>query len=157
SSPKTLKADLDKKVAKLKFLKDEYSKIVAYANGDYAIASLVRMAMLPKLFAKSLLEAPIPKNLDPDQEELYRATLEAKAAEYEEPAIDALELALNKAFELQIYNEWTLQAEDLMKEFKADAYGDVKDFPLKGTEFFFTAGQIGANGQAAAGSGGDAK
>ena len=61
-----------------------------------------------------------------------------------EPSIEALELALNKAFELRIYNEWTIQAEDLMKEFKPDAYADVKEFSLKGAEFFFTAGDLTA-------------
>lgn len=153
-SASTFKADYEKKNKLAKQLKDDYGKIVDFGNGDYAIAALFRMALLPKLFAKSLLDAPMPKGLDDEQQELYRATLETKALEFEEPAIDALELALNKAFELQIYNEWTIQAEDLMKEFKPDAYADVKEFPLKGTEFFFTAGQISADG---AGSGGDGK
>jgi TolA-binding protein len=138
-SPKTFKEDFDKKTRLSKELTEAYRKVVEFQNGDYAIAALVRMAMLPKLFARSLLDAPIPANLDIDQEELYRATLEQKALEFEEPAIEALELALNKAFELQIYNEWTLEAEERMKEFKPDAYGAVKEFPLRGSEFFFTA------------------
>lgn len=138
-SPRTLAADLKKKIDAMGAMKAAYEKVVGEGNGDWAIASLVRMAMLPKLFAKSLLEAPIPKGLDEEQQELYRATLEEKALEFEEPAISALELALSKSFELTVYNEWTLEAERLLAEFKPDYYTEIKRLPLKGSEFFFSA------------------
>lgn len=143
SSNKTLGADLKKKLEAKKALEVDYAGVVQYGNGDWAIAALVRFAMLPKLFAKSLLEAPMPKGLDFDQEELYRATLEEKALEFEEPAITSLETALAKSFELGIYNEWTLESERLLGEFKPDLFSEVKELPLKGSEFFFTASSPG--------------
>jgi hypothetical protein len=166
-SPRTLAADLTKKKNAKGKMEQEYAEIVKLGNGDWAIAALVRFAMLPKLFAKSLLEAPMPKGLDFDQEELYRATLEEKALEFEEPAITALETAIAKSFELQIYNEWTLEAQKLMAEFPsmADKYAEVHDLPLRGSEFLFTADsrsrQPPASGKKAdettAGGGGEAQ
>ena len=43
---------------------------------------------------------------------MYRGELENLALPLEEKAIEALEKALAKAYELSIYNEWTLLAQD---------------------------------------------
>lgn len=153
-SPKTLPQTLKRKTDLKASLEQAYAKVIEDGNPDYAIAALVRLAMLPRLFAKSLLEAPIPPGLDFDQEEIYRSVLEEKAFEYEAPAIDALELALDKSTELGIYNEWVLTAQSLMAEFKPDLFQEIKVLPLRGSEFFVTASTPGAPAE---GAGGDAR
>jgi hypothetical protein len=104
--------------------------------------------MLPKGFAKMLTDAPMPKGLDADQQDMYRALLEEEALKYEDPAISALEAALAKSFELGIYNEWTLEAEKMLAEFKPDLFSDIRELPLRGTEFFFTVDAVQAAGSA---------
>lgn len=153
-SPKTLPQTLKKKTDLKTSLEQSYKRVIDDGNPDYAIAALVRLAMLPRLFAKSLLEAPIPPGLDFDQEEIYRSLLEEKAFEYEAPSIDALELALEKSTELGIYNEWVLAAQALLAEFKPDLFQEIKELPLRGSEFFFTASSSVAP---APGAGGDAR
>lgn len=153
-SPRTLAQDLKRKIDSMAAMKKAYTEVVEQGNGDWAIAALVRMAMLPRNFARSLLDAPIPRNLDEDQQEMYRAVLEEKAFEYEEPAIVALETALEKAFELGIYNRWTLEAQRMLAEFKPDLFGEIRKLPLRGSEFFFVAGP---DAPAAEGAGGDAR
>lgn len=153
-SPRTLQATLKRKTDLKASLELSYKKVIDDGNPDYAIAALVRLAMLPRLFAKSLLEAPMPPGLDFDQQEIYRSLLEERAFEYEAPAIDALELALAKSTELGIYNEWVLTAQSLLAEFKPDLFQEIKEMPLRGSEFFFTASTPAGP---AAGAGGDAR
>lgn len=153
-SDRTLAAKLKEKTDAAAKLKADYEKVISDGNPEWAIAALVREAMLPKLFAKSLLEAPMPRNLDPDQQEIYRALLEEKALEYEAPAIEALELALSKSAEWGVYNEWVLEAQAMLAEFKPDLFQEIRTLPLRGSEFFFT-GTVAAPA-AGNGSGGDA-
>lgn len=154
-SPATVNQRFRLKLESKKKLEDGYLEVVGYGNGDWAIAALVRTAMLPRLFARSLLEAPIPKGLDFEQEELYRALLEERALEFEEPAITLLEAAIDKSFELKVYNEWTLEAQKLMAEFKSDYYTEIRELPLQGAEFFFTADARQQPADQTAGAGGD--
>src|SRR5262249_18751270 len=112
--------------------------------------ALTRIASLPRNLAQSIREAPIPKNLDADQTDLYKSQIEDKAIEIETPAIELYETAMKKSFELNIYNEWTLEAEKVLAEFKPDLFNEVKELPLKGSEFFFTA----TSSDKGAGSGG---
>jgi hypothetical protein len=70
------------------------------------------------------------------------------------------ETALAKSFELSIYNEWTLTAQNMLAEFKPDAFGEVKQVPFVGSEFFIRAGlevegaPVAAGAAAGAGGGG---
>ncbi len=143
-NPRTFKQDFKEKKTIMGRLTKSYQDIVKIGNGDYAIAALVRMAMLPRLFGKALRDAPVPKKLDADQQEMYRAQMEAFAMKYDLPSVEALQVAISKAFELHIYNKWLIKAEDLMKEFKPDAYDAVRSFPLQGSEYFFTADELSA-------------
>jgi hypothetical protein len=71
---------------------------------------------------------------------MYRGELENKAFPLEEKAIEALEKALTKSYELSIYNEWTLMAQDKMNKYRPGLYAKVRDVPYRGAEFFATAG-----------------
>jgi hypothetical protein len=90
-------------------------------------------------FAKNLAELPAPKQYDDEQKEMFRAEVEQKAQPLEDKAIEALEKALAKAYELSVYNEWTLQAQDTINKYRPGYYPKVKDVPFQGSEVFATA------------------
>jgi tetratricopeptide (TPR) repeat protein len=125
-------------------LAKKYTEIVAYGNGDWAIAALVRIGQLPRLMATKMRNAPVPYGLDKDQKEMYKGALEDKAIEIETPAVDLLLTAMKKSFELGIYNEWTIQAQQALAEFKPELVGKTYELPLKGSTFFFTANDTSA-------------
>ena len=57
----------------------------------------------------------------------------------EDKANEALEKALGKAYELSLYNEWTLAAQEQVNRFHPGAYAQVRQLPLRGSETFATA------------------
>jgi tetratricopeptide (TPR) repeat protein len=131
--------DLKAITAVKKGLEAKYTQVVAYGNGDWAIAALVRIGMLPRLMATKMRNAPVPHGLDKDQTEMYKGALEDKAIEIETPAVDLLLTAMKKSFELGIYNEWTLEAQKSLAEFKPELVGPRHELDVKGSTFFFTA------------------
>jgi outer membrane protein assembly factor BamD (BamD/ComL family) len=137
-----------------------YAEIIKYGSPDWAIASLTRIGLAYKNFAKTIGDSPRPKGLDDEQLEMYESELQNRAFPLEEKAVEAFEKALEKSFELNIYNEWTLTAENMLAEFKPDAFGEVKQVPFVGSEFFIRAGlttpapPVAAGGAAGAGGGG---
>ncbi|RMG20341.1 MAG: gliding motility protein U [Deltaproteobacteria bacterium] len=144
---KELQKRLSKKTQQLADLEKKYTDVIAYGSGDWAIAALTRIGLGYQDFARSLLDAPIPPGLDADQEELYRSILEEKAFPLEEKAIEALEKALEKSYELGIYNDWTLKAQEVMLAFRPNAFGEIHEVPFRGSEFFITGDKAVALGE----------
>ncbi len=110
--------------------------MLAIGNGEYGIAALTRIGMMYADFAQNFLDSPDPKGLDEDQLSMYRGELENRAFPLEEKAIEALEKALAKSYELSVYNEWTIMAQDRLNKYRPGAYAKVRDVPYRGSEFF---------------------
>lgn len=136
----TLKKDLQNKLKTIAQVEKAYTEVLAVGSGEYGIAALTRIGLAYGDFAQNFLDSPDPKGLDEDQTAMYRGEIEAKAFPLEEKAIEALEKALTKSYELSIYNEWTLMAQDKMNKYRPGLYAKVRDVPYRGAEFFATAG-----------------
>jgi hypothetical protein len=134
-----LRQALKQKLETMPKVEKAYTQVLAVGAGDWGIAALARIGMAYQDFAKNLIDSPDPKGLDEDQLAMYRGELENKAFPLEEKAIEAYEKALTKSFELSVYNEWTLKAEDQINKFKPGAFLDVREVPYQGAEFFATA------------------
>lgn len=135
----TLKGDLAAKLKKIQDVEKAYTEVLAIGAGEYGIAALTRIGLAYADFAQNLLDSPNPKGLDEEQLEMYRSELENRAFPLEEKAIEALEKALAKSYELSVYNEWTLLAQDKINKYRPGAYAKVRDVPFRGSEFFVTA------------------
>ena len=153
SKPQVLAGELKEKAKEMGDVEASYTTVLKYGAGTWGVAALCKIGEAYKNFSKSLLEAPMPKGLDADQQEMYRAALEEKALPLEEKSVEAYEKALQTAFKLGIYNEWALKAEDAIKEFKPDEFGDIHQMPFAGSEYFITAAPESATKSAAATSG----
>jgi hypothetical protein len=117
----------------------KFLSILTYKNGDYGICALTRMGQVYRGMADSIRGAPLPKKLDEDQIEIYRAELDNVALGPEEKAIEAFENALRKAYELNIYNKCTLLAQSNLKELNPNKFPDLQKRDFKGAEGFFVA------------------
>jgi tetratricopeptide (TPR) repeat protein len=134
----TIKKDLAVKLKKIQEVEKAYTEVLAIGSGEYGIAALTRIGLAYADFAQNFLDSPDPKGLDEEQLEMYRSELENRAFPLEEKAIEALEKALSKSYELNVYNEWTLLAQEQINRYRPGTYGNVKEVPYRGADFVAT-------------------
>lgn len=135
------KTDRPKKEKALAEMEKAYTDVLGVGNAEYGIASLTRIGMGYADFATNIANIPDPVGFDEDQAAMFRGELENRYVfPVEEKAVEALEKALAKSYELSVYNEWTLQAQDKLNKYKPGYYGKPRDVPYRGAEFFVTAG-----------------
>jgi len=136
-----MKTQLKAKSDKLIKLVDEksgyYIDILKMGQGDMGVASLCRIGLVYQNFARSLFDAPVPRELNEEQRAIYQAELSNMAFPVEEKAIEAFEMALKKAYELGVYNEWTLLAQESYNKYKPGAYPDLPPTRYVAKEYFY--------------------
>jgi TolA-binding protein len=137
-----MKVSLKAKGEKLAKLVEAYTDILKMGQGDMGVACLCRIGLIYQNFAKALFEAPIPKELNEEQREIYTAELQNMAFPVEEKAIEAFEKALQKAYELGVYNEWTTLAQENLNKYKPGTYPDLPPTSYVAKEYFFQPGTL---------------
>ncbi len=135
----TIRKDFAAKQKKIQEVEKTYVDVLGIGDGEFGIAALTRIGLAYGDFARNIIDSPDPKGLDEEQLDMYRSELENMAFPLEEKAIEALEKALAKAYELSIYNEWTLMAQDRMMKYRPGYYGKIPQVSFVGSEFFVTA------------------
>ena len=80
---------LKAKNARLSKLLEAYGEVVAIGSPLWSEAAFERLGEAYRNFNKGLLEAPMPRGLDAEQQELYRTTLESQALPLEDKATEA--------------------------------------------------------------------
>lgn len=137
----TFKKDLPVKQKKLTELENAYIEVLKVGNPEYGIAALTRVGLLYADMAANITDIPDPPGFDEDQLGMFRSELENRYIfPLEEKCIEALEKALAKSYELAMYGEWTLLAQDKLNKFKPGFYAKPRELPYRGSEFFVTAG-----------------
>ncbi|MDB4967310.1 MAG: Tetratricopeptide 2 repeat protein [Myxococcales bacterium] len=107
SDPKKLKRTLDEKSKLMEQAKQAYVDVVTFNDPEWATAALYRIGEAYERFAKALRDAPVPKELNADEQQVYRDELEKVVVVVEEKAIDAYKNGYQKALQLAVYNEFT--------------------------------------------------
>lgn len=134
-------ACVDSDAAKCKS-QGKYLNVLAYGNGEYGICALTRMGQVYRLVATSIREAPLPRRLNEEQREIYRAELDNVALGPEEKGISAFERSLSKAYELNIYNKCTLTAQENLKELNPNKFPELQKRAFMGADTFVEAGPV---------------
>jgi TolA-binding protein len=134
----TIRRDLAAKQQSMQKLEKAYTDVLATGSGQWGIAALTRIGLAYADFARNIIESPDPAGLDEEQTAMYRSELENLALPLEDKATEALEKALGKAYELSLYNEWTLAAQEQVNRYRPGAYAQVRQVPFRGSEFFVT-------------------
>jgi hypothetical protein len=107
--------------------------VIGIGSPKWSEAAFDRIGEAYRNFNKGLLDAPTPRGLDPEQQELYRSTLESQALPLEDKATEAFAKAVGVAQKSAVYSEWLLRAQDFLREYRPDAYGEVHKPALEGT------------------------
>ncbi len=98
---------LENKATRLKNLQASYTRVVEAGHPHWAVAALFRIGEAYAHFAESLFSAPTPDGLSSEEAEIYKFELEEKALPVEDKAFEAWNLALERAGDLKMENEWT--------------------------------------------------
>ena len=106
-------------------LVDAYTDVIRFGSPRWSEAALERLGEAYRHFNKGLLDAPMPRGLDPEQQDLYRTTLENQALPLEDKATDAFEKAVQTGQKTQVYSEWVVKAQDFLRDYKPDDYGEI--------------------------------
>ena len=111
----------------MKDLRRRYEDVLQYKYPSWNIAALYRRGHIFQLFAESLYEAPVPKSLSAEEEDVYRTTLEDIALPIEDEAVKNYEVAVQKARELKIVTEWTKRILQSLNKYKPADYPLFKE------------------------------
>src|SRR4029079_6779668 len=85
--PKQLARVLDEKAKLLEQSKQIYLDVVTYQSPEWATAALARIGQGYEAFAKSMRGAPVPRDLNADEMQVYRDELEKLTVVIEDKAI----------------------------------------------------------------------
>ena len=132
---KAIRDQLDLKKTKRDELAKKYVDLLNYGNGEWGVAGLYRAADALLVYVDALRTAPDPPPLrdDFDALDIFRAELDNIAFPVEDEAINALETALTKAFELGIYSDYTLAIQDKLRLYRPAKFGEVHELPFYAT------------------------
>jgi TolA-binding protein len=120
---KTLKA----KTQSLIKVTETFTKVVTTGAGEWGLASLVALGKCYEDMGISLNTSHRPFYLTEDQIELYDMKLEDTAYVQQEKAVNAYKLALDKSYDLTLYNENTEFATRRLGELRPDDYPGLEE------------------------------
>ena len=117
-----LKKSLVKKAELLTKTGELFFEVLDFKSYDVSAGALYRIGESYYLYAKSLFDLPIPEGLTEDEQFLYRAMLDDRAAPLEEKSIEAVRRALELAHKHQVYNDWSSKAASLLAKFSPERF-----------------------------------
>jgi len=104
---KSLLDSLNKKTQGLVKVSELYQTVVASGAGEWGLAGLVQLGQAYENMGTSLKNSDRPSYLTEDQLEIYNMGIEDRVYPQIEKAVEAYKLALEKSYELTLYNENT--------------------------------------------------
>lgn len=124
---KALIDSLSKKAKALVDVEKTFTEVVGTGAGEWGLASLVALGKAYENMAESLRTGDNPSYLTSDQVEIYKMQIEDKAYVQEEKAVNAYKLALDKSYELTLYNENTAYATRQLGILRPDDYAGLSE------------------------------
>jgi tetratricopeptide (TPR) repeat protein len=126
-----MKSQLVAKQKKLQELDKTFKEIIATKSGPWSLASLVALGKIQENMSQTLLEGDTPYYLTEDQAEIYTMGMQDMAYPRSQAAIELYRLALDKAYELTLYNEDTAYATRRLGELAPDDFPGLEEEILK--------------------------
>lgn len=105
--PKQLAKVLEEKAKRLEEAKSIYLDVVTYQSPEWATAALLRIGQGYEAYAKAMRNAPVPKDLNEEEKQIYRDELEKVIVVIEDKALDAYKSGYAKALQIGVYNKHT--------------------------------------------------
>ncbi len=127
ATDKLLAKQLKEKAQSLQAMEQTYANIINTGAGEWGVAALVRVGQAYENMGASLENSYIPSYLSQDQVEFYKMALEDKIYPQQEKAVESYKLALEKSFELSLYNENTAYAIRRLGELRPDDFPGLEE------------------------------
>jgi tetratricopeptide (TPR) repeat protein len=105
--PRQLAKVLEEKAKRLEEAKNIYLDVVTYKSPEWATAGLLRIGQGYEAYAKAMRNAPVPKDLNAEEKQMYRDELEKVVVVIEDKALDAYKSGYQKALTIGVYNKHT--------------------------------------------------
>jgi TolA-binding protein len=122
-----MKKDMEKKAEGLKRVTDAFEAILGYKNANRSTCAMWRIGLTYQEFSKSLMEAPVPKGLTPDEEQVYKIKLQERALPIEEKAFAAFAQALKLGSEQNVFNTCVQKAGEALATARPEEFPSVKE------------------------------
>ncbi len=122
TDPKRQKQTLDHKLGLLTQLNKDLSEVVKLDSAEEMVSSLSLIGEANLHMAHSILNAPVPKGLTPDEEKQYREGITKFAEPFNAKAKESFKLAVDRGFELEVYNTAFRSAYDYMAKYDPKTY-----------------------------------
>jgi len=124
---KALKDSLQKKAKALNETEQAFSAVVKTGADEWGLAALVSLGKAYENMGQSLRGGDVPNYLTESQREMYVMAIEDKAYVQDEKAVNAYQLALEKSYELTIYNENTAYATRSLGTLRPQEYPGLQE------------------------------
>lgn len=131
SEDRAMKKQLVSKQEKLKELDGTFKEIIATKSGPYSLAALVSLGKIQENMSETLLNGDAPYYLSDDQVEYYRMGMQDMAYPRSQAAVELYKLALDKSYELTLYNEDTAYATRRLGELAPEDFPGLEEQILK--------------------------
>ncbi|HET6337268.1 MAG TPA: tetratricopeptide repeat protein [Polyangiales bacterium] len=131
---KTLGKRLQQKSELLRKASEIYGDVVDYRVAEWVTAALYKIGESYEHFAESLRDAPIPPNLNEEEEQAYRDQLAQFIVPIEERALEAYENGYHKALELRVFNAWTQKQREALTRLNDVEYPPLREAGVGLTE-----------------------
>jgi hypothetical protein len=89
-----------------------YQEVIKFKEPIFVVSAAYKLGLVYENMAATLRKIPPPAKLTPEQQQIYKKELDAKALPFEEKALNSFQAAVKKAKELGAYTDHARQAED---------------------------------------------
>jgi len=117
-----LKKSLQAKTQAYLEIEKKFQEVVELGAGRWGIAALVALGRVYDDMAESLRTSDVPSYLTEEQVEFYSMKIEDRAYLQEEKAVEAFKVAIDKSYNLTLYNDDTAFANRRLGELRPEDY-----------------------------------
>lgn len=119
-NPAAQGAAIKDKLAAMNRLKNKLKEVIAYDDGYQIVAALTTQGKALEHLYNSIISAPVPAGLNPDELKQYKAGVEKIAKPFRDQAIETYSAAVSRGHELQGYNDFLKVAYVQLHQLKGD-------------------------------------
>ncbi|NUN04762.1 MAG: tetratricopeptide repeat protein [Bdellovibrio sp.] len=116
SDPARQKAAADKKIGLLTRLASELADVIKYDSAEEIVSALSILGEANLNMAQTILNAPLPGGLNAEETKQYKAGVEKFAEPFLGKARDGFKLAVERGWELEVYNDGFKTAYEYMSK-----------------------------------------
>jgi len=105
ANPAKQKETLDKKISALGVLNKELAQVIQYDSAEEIVSGLSLLGEANLHMYEAIMAVPLPAGLNADETKQYKAGVEQMASPFVAKAKESFKLAVDRGWELEVYNE----------------------------------------------------